>query len=831
MNNYCYKTNIDKDLDDSTISKLKTFVESIYKNPKYSDDPFTEDEDLPFGVIYTPEEREVCISMKTKSQASIDKVNKIHKYLNDNNTNIVFNKNIKLRTPYLFGEETCNWWDTECIIKKGDKLWETLSHRGPYFTHIMEPYKPLGASLIYEGKKYKLTPKEEEIAGFYAKRVISDSSGNIIEKFTKNDDFNQNFWGDFQKYLTPEHRSIFKKFDKIKFDDLVEKILENKERLKEEAKADKNKKIRTEEKKRTYGFAKVDGKIQAIGNYTVEPASIFLGRGADNKLRGKIKTPINPEDVIINVGKNDKVPTPPEGHSWNAVVHDQKAKWLARWTDPLTNSIKYVLFSAQGKFKGQSDFAKYEKANKLNEEIETIRKNYMADANSSNNKQKQLGTVLYLIDRHGLRVGNEKDEDDTETVGASTLLVENIKLDKKRPNNITLEFLGKDSIQYNKDHQVPPVIYKNFIDLIKSKGKKDQIFDAISSKDINEYLKKFDPDFSAKVFRTRLATEVMSKALDDLGDIPEDSTKAQQKVLFRKANAHVAEILNHQRTVSEKAKEKILKLRQELKDLEAERDEKEAEGKSTASIDKRIDAKKAAIETSSDTLSVAINTSLTNYIDPRLVMNWIIKNNVDISSVYTPILQKKFEWAKRMTGYVEPDKKSVSPTSRKSASPKTRKTVSPRSVSPRSVSPKPSLPRSVSPKPVLPRSVSPKPSSPRSVSPRSVSPKLVSPKPVSPKPSSPRSVTPKTIFKSFIFGGKEWGSVESFINTIKKEGVIKNKKDENKLLLLAYFSLYSQNPELKNPANTPNLIKVDACINKLKNKNLREESKFENLKL
>ena len=46
MNNYCYKTNIDKDLDDSTISKLKTFVESIYKNPKYSDDPFREDEDF-----------------------------------------------------------------------------------------------------------------------------------------------------------------------------------------------------------------------------------------------------------------------------------------------------------------------------------------------------------------------------------------------------------------------------------------------------------------------------------------------------------------------------------------------------------------------------------------------------------------------------------------------------------------------------------------------------------------------------------------------------------------------------------------------------------------
>ena len=36
---------------------------------------------------------------------------------------------------------------------------------------------------------------------------------------------------------------------------------------------------------------------------------------------------------------------------------------------------------------------------------------------------------------------------------------------------------------------------------------------------------------------------------------------------------------------------------------------------------------------------------------------------------------------------------------------------------------------------------------------------------------------------------------------------------------------------MKNPANTPNLIKVNECINKLKNKNLKEESKFESLEL
>ena len=30
-----------------------------------------------------------------------------------------------------------------------------MTHRGPYFKHISEPYKSMGSSLTYEGKKYK----------------------------------------------------------------------------------------------------------------------------------------------------------------------------------------------------------------------------------------------------------------------------------------------------------------------------------------------------------------------------------------------------------------------------------------------------------------------------------------------------------------------------------------------------------------------------------------------------------------------------------------------------------------------------------------------------
>jgi hypothetical protein len=48
-------------------------------------------------------------------------------------------------------------------------------------------------------------------------------------------------------------------------------------------------------------------------------------------------------------------------------------------------------------------------------------------------------------------------------------------------------------------------------------------------------------------------------------------------------------------------------------------------------------------------MAVAINTSLTNYIDPRLVVSWSKKQNVDLSAIYTTTLLRKFQWAVDMT--------------------------------------------------------------------------------------------------------------------------------------------------------------------------------------
>lgn len=629
---YCFSINNPSN-NEFDVEKLKTFVEKLY----IGDGKFGEDESLPFVVIYAKTDNNVCILMTSRAKKNVERIEKIHSGLTKKDLKWV--KGITLSTPYEFDLEAATWWKQEDKANDGRK-WTSIVQRGPYFVDIMEPYIPLGASLTYEGKKYKLTPAEEKIASFYAKRLISEAAGGVVDEWTKDKVFNNNFWKDFKTYLTPEHKAVFKDFSKIKWTDVVSKI--EAEKAKDMKSVDKiRKKIKTEEKKREYGFAVLDGVKEKVGNFTVEPQAIFYGRGA-NPNRGRVKRQILPEDVTINIGKNDPVPTPPPGHSWGNIIHDHTVVWIAKWNDSISNDPKYVMFSVEGRFKGESDLTKYEKARKLERHIEDVRKKYMNDADSNNSIQMQLGTVLYLIDHFGVRVGNERKEDEADTVGASTLRVNHVKL--KKPNKVIFDFLGKDSIRFYKELEVPKVIFDNFEKLTKGKNGDDQLFNLISSKSINAYLKEFDKNFSAKVFRTRLASKIMFNALKSV-KIPEGATKAQIKLLFNKANAKVADVLNHTRNVSKKAKESVKKFEDLLAELKKELKEKKKEGKSTAAIEKRIDATKNKIEAKADVMTVAINTSLTNYIDPRMIVSWAKSQDTDITAVYSSTLMRKFQWA------------------------------------------------------------------------------------------------------------------------------------------------------------------------------------------
>jgi hypothetical protein len=89
-------------------------------------------------------------------------------------------------------------------------------------------------------------------------------------------------------------------------------------------------------------------------------------------------------------------------------------------------------------------------ARRLSLNIDRIRRTYEGLLTKrDDNVELQLATAMWIIDRLALRVGNEKDDDEADTVGCCSLRVEHLKFPED--GHVEMDFLGKDSMRY---HQV-----------------------------------------------------------------------------------------------------------------------------------------------------------------------------------------------------------------------------------------------------------------------------------------------------------------------------------------------------------------------------------------
>lgn len=95
---------------------------------------------------------------------------------------------------------------------------------------------------------------------------------------------------------------------------------------------------------------------------------------------------------------------------------------------------------------------------------------------------RQRATALYFVDRLALRAGNEKGEDEADTVGCCSLRFEHVTL--KPPNKVIFDFLGKDSMRFHQEVDVDAQVFKN-IKIFKAEPKKtgDDLFDRLNVSD------------------------------------------------------------------------------------------------------------------------------------------------------------------------------------------------------------------------------------------------------------------------------------------------------------------------------------------------------------
>ncbi|KAM0051912.1 putative DNA topoisomerase [Helianthus debilis subsp. tardiflorus] len=534
--------------------------------------------------------------------------------------------------------------------------WTSLVHSGVIFPPA---YKPHGVKMLYKGKPVNLTPEQEEVATMFAVMLDTD--------YMTKPKFKENFWEDWQKILGKKH--VIQNLDDCDFKPIYEWHQSEKEKKKqmttEEKKALKEEKMKLEEK---YMWAVVDGVKEKVGNFRVEPPGLFRGRGEHPKM-GKLKKRIFPSDITINIGKDAPIPECPiPGDSWKEIRHDNTVTWLAYWLDPINNKeFKYVFLAASSSLKGQSDKEKYEKARLLKGYIQGIRNAYTKDLGNKDVTKRQVAVATYLIDKLALRAGNEKDDDEADTVGCCTLKVENVE--PSPPNILKFDFLGKDSIRYQNEVEVELPVFKAIQQFRTGKAGGDDLFDKLDTSKLNAHLKELMPGLTAKVFRTYNA----SITLDDmLSRETKGREVAENLVVYQHANKEVAIICNHQRTVSKshsaqmtRLNDKIDELKDVIKELETDlarakkgkpplktSDGKTKRNLNPEALEKKIAQTKAKIEkmerdkeTKEDLKTVALGTSRINYLDPRITVAWCKRHEVPIEKIFNKSLLAKFAWS------------------------------------------------------------------------------------------------------------------------------------------------------------------------------------------
>ncbi|MHA1186420.1 MAG: DNA topoisomerase I, partial [Candidatus Heimdallarchaeota archaeon] len=153
--------------------------------------------------------------------------------------------------------------------------------------------------------------------------------------------------------------------------------------------------------------------------------------------------------------------------------------------------------------KQDREIEKFNKSKSVGANLKKIRAQTNQALKSENKRLRKVALACYIIDHLILRVGDEKDEDEADTVGATTLRPEHVTI---TGNQIRFKFLGKDSVEWNKVTTFPEFatsVLQELIDEANESGvDKPQIFSKINSTHVNEFFGNIVDELTAKVFRT-----------------------------------------------------------------------------------------------------------------------------------------------------------------------------------------------------------------------------------------------------------------------------------------------------------------------------------------
>jgi DNA topoisomerase-1 len=575
-----------------------------------------------------------------------------------------------------------------------------LVHNG---VMVPELPPPTGMTLAIRNQPFVLDALQEQMAmAFVAKRHLGYWSDSV---------FVTNFLKDFSKalHLKPPLRP-----EEIDLETLFRPAIDRRERdqqekqylTKETVKAQAaERKLRREALREHYGHAEMDNERVEIANWTAEPNCIFMGRGK-HPLRGRWKPGPRIEDITLNLSPD--APMPPG--NWAGRVWASDDLWIARWTDRLSGKVKYVWVSDTAAVKQDREAQKFDAANRLAKRISQVRRHIQEGMSSPKPQERQIATASYLIDALSLRVGDEKDPDEADTVGATTLRPEHVTI--KENGEVEFRFLGKDSVAWHKTAQLPPEVVSQLRELIATAQARNsssrrgahpsrdmpQLFPNVRSRNVNAFFNKAMDGLTAKVFRTYHASATVRNYLARAKVTPQDAGYVKN-YHAKQANLQAAIVCNHTKQEPKgfedrlqrfaerqrKANQKIAKAKTNLEQRQARLQDLLAKQKAALekvqrrnpdaapqkkpyagtirSARRSIEVAKAQLgrtKTAKDKLQTDVEiakktrtwnlgTSLKSYIDPRIYREWGDRIDFDWKRYYPKTLQRKFAWVDKDT--------------------------------------------------------------------------------------------------------------------------------------------------------------------------------------
>ncbi|MEM2866433.1 MAG: hypothetical protein QW098_04760 [Candidatus Hadarchaeales archaeon] len=502
---------------------------------------------------------------------------------------------------------------------------------------LVPPYEFKGLHILYRGKRVDLNPLQEEMAVAFGRHLLAGRGEDRV--------FVRNFLSDFSEALGLPKDTELEHFDFSPVLDWLNREKKRKEEMtKEERKrlAEERKRLREANRER-WGTAWINGERIEVKNYTVEPPCVFVGRGKHPQ-RGRWKPRVEYEDIILNLSPEAPMPEAPEGRKWGGREWDPGALWIAKWRDKLTGKMKYVWLSDSSPLKQEREKEKFDQARELGRKIERVREHIRRGLSDPDPKRRMVATVCYLIDELKLRVGDERDREERNTVGATTLGPEHIRFDGGR---VRFSFLGKDHVRWSKSLEPIPEVLRNLKEFA-SRGE-ERIFPGVSSEDVNSFLGEAMPGLTAKVFRTYHASKIVEEELKRRR-VGKESTEMEKKYVAKMANLRAAEELNHKRKVPAGWRKKVERMRERIRVLEQRIAELRAKpGKRTEErvkkLKERIRELRLRLELEREIRDFNLGTSLNSYIDPRIYASWAKRVGCGVEKIYSKSLLKKFSWA------------------------------------------------------------------------------------------------------------------------------------------------------------------------------------------